>query len=118
VQKGDNVAIAGVIVNGSSPQRLVVRGLGPSLAASPFNVPQALIDPILDLRDRNGGSIIIDDNWQDTQEAQIRATGLAPSNASESAIDITLPPGNYTAILSGTNGASGNGLVEVYALNF
>jgi hypothetical protein len=117
VQKGDDVVIAGLIVNGSNPQRLVIRGLGPSLAAPPFNVPQALVDPLLDLRDGNGGSLFINDNWQDRQEAQIQATGLAPSKPSESAIDITVTPGNYTAILSGTKGASGNGLIEVYALN-
>lgn len=117
VQKGDDVVIAGVIVNGSKPQRLVIRGIGPSLAAPPFNVPQALVDPFLDLRDGNGGSVFINDNWQDTQEAQIQLTGLAPSKASESAIDVTVSPGNYTAILSGKNGASGNALVEVYALN-
>jgi hypothetical protein len=117
VQKGDDVVIAGVIVNGSNFQRLVIRGLGPSLAGSPFNVPQALVDPFLDLRDGNGGSIFSNDNWQDMQGAQIQATGLAPSKASESAIDITVAPGNYTAILSGINGASGNGLIEVYALN-
>ena len=117
VQNGDNVVIAGFIVNGSSPQRIVIRGIGPSLAASPFNVPQALADPLLDLRDVNGESLFTNDNWRESQEAQIRASGLAPSNAFESAIDITVAPGNYTAILSGTNGASGNGLVEVYALN-
>jgi hypothetical protein len=117
VQKGDDVVIAGLIVNGSNPQRLVIRGLGPSLAAPPFNVPQPLVDPFLDLRDGNGGSVFINDNWQDRQEAQIQATGLAPSKPSESAIDITVTPGNYTAILSGTKGASGNGLIEVYALN-
>jgi hypothetical protein len=117
VQKGDNVVIAGLIVNGSNPERLVIRGLGPSLAAPPFNVPQALVDPFLDLRDSNGGSVSVNDNWQDTQATQIQATGLAPSNRSESAIDVTVAPGSYTAILSGTNGASGNGLVEIYALN-
>jgi hypothetical protein len=117
VQKGDDVVIAGLIVTGSNPQRLVIRGLGPSLAAPPFNVPQALVDPFLDLRNGNGNSIFINDNWQDTQESQIKATGLAPSNVSESALDITVAPGNYTAILSGTNGASGNALIEVYALS-
>ena len=117
VQTGDKVIIAGLIVNGSNPQRVVIRGIGPSLAASPFNVPQALADPFLDLRDGNGTSVLINDNWQDTQEAQIQASGLAPSKASESAIDVTVSPGNYTAILSGKSGATGNGLVEVYALN-
>lgn len=117
VQSGDDVVIAGLIVNGSNAQRLVIRGLGPSLAAPPFNVPQALLNPFLDLRNANGGSLFVNDNWKDTQEAHIQATGLAPSNPSESAIDITVAPGNYTAILSGVNGASGNGLVEVYALN-
>ncbi len=57
------------------------------------------------------------DNWKDTQQAQIQATGRAPPNDFESAILQVLPPGNYTAILSGKNGTTGIGLVEVYDLS-
>jgi hypothetical protein len=56
-------------------------------------------------------------NWADTQAAAIQASGRAPPNAAEAAIDVILVPGNYTAILSGVNNTAGNALVEVYALN-
>ena len=50
------------------------------------------------------------------QKADITATGLAPTNALESAILITLPVGEgaYTAIVRGANGTTGVGLVEAY----
>jgi hypothetical protein len=57
------------------------------------------------------------DDWRSTQEADITATGLQPSNDAESAIVTTLLPGNYTAIVSGVGGATGLALVEVYGLN-
>jgi hypothetical protein len=69
------------------------------------------------LRDANGTSIITNDNWKSTQQADITATNLAPHMDKESAILISLPSGNYTAILSGVNNTSGNALVEAYAIN-
>ena len=60
--------------------------------------------------------ITTNDNWRDTQEQEIIATGIPPTNNLESAILATLDPGNYTAILQGKNGTAGNGLVEVYDL--
>jgi hypothetical protein len=74
-------------------------------------------DPSLDLRDANGNSVLTNDNWKDTQEAEIQASGYAPRDALESAIITTLTPGNHTAILSGKNDTTGNALVEVYRLN-
>jgi hypothetical protein len=117
VQTGNNVMIAGLIVQGPSTQQVVVRGLGPTLAQPPFNVPNVLANPFLDLRDAQGTRVLANDNWKSTQQAQIQSTGLAPPNDTESAILATLTPGNYTAILSGTNNMTGNALVEVYALN-
>jgi hypothetical protein len=75
-----------------------------------------LADPTLELRDENGTLILANNDWQDnaTQAATITAAGLAPSNAKESAIAVTLPPGLYTAILAGLNGGTGVGTVEVY----
>ena len=117
VDTGNKVMIAGLIVKGPANEHVIVRGLGPTLGQAPFNVPNSLADPFLDLRDVNGNRVMANNNWADSQAAQIQATGYAPPNASEAAIDVTLVPGNYTAILSGVNNTAGNALVEVYALN-
>jgi hypothetical protein len=115
VGTAQNVAIAGFIINGESPKRVMLRALGPSL--TPFGVTGALNDPMLDLRDGAGNQIATNDNWKDSQEQAIVDTGLAPGNDSESAIVATLTPGNYTAIMSGKNNTTGIGLVEVYELD-
>ena len=101
VQTGANVMIAGVIVKGPDSEDVIIRGLGPTL--SQFGVTNVLADPTLELRDTNGNLISSNDNWKDTQQTQIQATGLAPPNVKESAIDATLSPANYTAILRGKN---------------
>jgi hypothetical protein len=80
-------------------------------------VPDALADPVMELHGPTGFTTIVNDNWRDTQEAEILATGLAPSDNLESAIVATLNPGPYTAVLSGKNNTSGVALVEVYDLN-
>jgi hypothetical protein len=112
VEVADNVMIGGVIVAGQASQKVVVRAIGPSLPAA-----GKLADPTLELHDGNGGLIFSNDNWRTTQEAEIIATGLAPSNDLESAIVATLPPANYTAVVRGVNNTTGVALVEVYALN-
>jgi hypothetical protein len=115
VSTGDDVVIAGFILgNHSGDDRIVVRGIGPSLTAA--GVPDALADPILELRDSGGVLIFSNNNWQDnpTQAAELIAAGLAPTNNLESAIAATLPPGLYTALLAGQNNGTGIGLVEVY----
>jgi hypothetical protein len=112
VDVGNNVMIGGVIVAGQASQKVVVRAIGPSLPAD-----GKLADPTLELHDGNGGLIFSNDNWRTTQEAEIMATGLAPSNDLESAIVATLPPANYTAIVRGVNNTTGVALVEVYAVN-
>src|SRR5436853_341894 len=113
VKTGAGVTIGGFIVTGTASKQVVVRGLGPTLGQPPFNVPNVLADHTLNLHDSTS-SIATNDNWRDTQQAAIQATGLAPPNDAESAILITLQPGNYTAILAGKNGTTGVGLVEVY----
>jgi hypothetical protein len=69
------------------------------------------------LHDGNGALIVANDNWRDTQEAEIIATGIPPTNDLESAIVQNLSPGNYTAIVRGSGGATGVAVVEAYALN-
>ena len=115
VSTGDDIVIAGFILgNHSGSDRIVVRGLGPSLAA--LGVPNALADPTLELRDSNGAVLIANNDWQDNpaQAAELTAAGLALTNNLESGIAATLPPGLYTALLAGLNNGTGNGLVEVY----
>ena len=116
VGTGENVMIGGFIVgNGSATQRVLARGIGPSLIS--FGVQNPLQDPAIDLYDGNGVVIASNDNWKDSQQAAIEATGIQPSNDKESAVLSALPPGNYTSILHGKNGATGVGLVEVYNVN-
>ena len=91
--------IAGVILVGPSDATVLVRGIGPSLAKEGVSSP--LANPVLDLYDGNGQIIQSNNDWQDTQETLIESSGLAPTNSLESAIDVTLAPGAYTAILSG-----------------
>ena len=115
VSTGDNIVIGGFLLGGhNGNDRIVVRGIGPSLAA--FGVSNALANPTLELRDGNGALLIANNDWQDTpaQAAELSAAGLAPTNPLESAIAATLPPGLYTALLAGLNNGTGVGLVEVY----
>ena len=114
VQTGDGVAIGGFIITGTGQKQVLVRAIGPSLTQ--FGVPNALPDPVMELHGPTGSTIITNDNWRDTQAAEIIATGLAPTNDLESAILVTLTPGNYTAIVKGKNNGTGVGLVEVYDL--
>jgi len=113
VQTDSNVMIAGLIVQSNS-EEVIVRALGPTL--SQFGVANALADPTLELRDTNGTVIASNNNWKDTQQSDIQASGYAPLNDLESALIRTLAPANYTAIVRGVNGTTGVALVEVYAL--
>jgi hypothetical protein len=126
VQTGDNVMIEGFIVQGMQPKRVIIRAIGPDLGAPPYNVPNALADPTLELHDSTGALIASNDNWQHTiiggiithgQVQEIINSGYAPSNPSDSAIIADLPAGNYTAIVRGVNNTTGVALVEVYDLH-
>jgi predicted outer membrane repeat protein len=126
VQTGDNVMIGGFIVQGTGPKRVIIRAIGPELGAPPYNIPNALANPRLELHNAAGALIGSNDNWQTTiiggvitrnQVTDIQNSGHAPTNLSESAIIADLPPGNYTAIVSGVSNTAGVGLVEVYDLS-
>ena len=94
--------------------QVLVRAIGPSLAQS--GITDFLADPILRLVNGEGVTIGANDNWKDTQQADIQATGQAPTDDRESAVILTLAPAPCTAIVSGSNGTPGIALVEVYAL--
>jgi hypothetical protein len=115
VSTGDDIVIAGFMLGANSgSDRVVVRGIGPSLTA--LEVPNALANPTLELRDVDGALVMTNNDWQDNpaQAAELSAAGLAPSDQLESGIAATLPPGLYTALLAGQNNGAGVGLVEVY----
>src|SRR5438105_5626521 len=115
-----NVMIGGFIVgdglgsNGDGSSTVLVRALGPELTS--FGIADALVDPTLDLVDGNGNLVRSNDNWKDSQEAAIQATGLAPGDDHEPAILTTLIQGNWTAIMRGKNNTIGVGLIEVYRI--
>ncbi len=109
---GERILIAGFIIEGSENKTLLIRGMGPSLAS--FGVPAPLADPTLNLFDHTGARIAANDNWRDTQQTQIQATGLAPPNNLEAAILVTLSPGAYTAFLQGKAMTTGIALAQIY----
>ena len=116
----ENVIIGGVIVgagqgvDGAGSARVLVRGIGPSLAQS--GVTNALQNPELELVDSNGATIATNDDWQQTQGADIQGTGIAPTDPREAVILVTLSKGAYTAILRGHERTIGTGVVETYNL--
>jgi hypothetical protein len=116
-----NVLIGGIIVGpvGGTSATAVVRAIGPSLLNANPPIANALLDPVLELHNGAGDLIALSDNWQtdaapSNYSAQVIAAGLAPTADAESAIYATLSAGSYTAIVSGKDGTSGVGLVEVY----
>ncbi|HEY1769199.1 MAG TPA: hypothetical protein VGG02_02970 [Chthoniobacterales bacterium] len=114
VGTGDNVLIDGFIIAGSASKKVLIRALGPSLSKS--GIAQPIADPTLTLYDSSGKVLATNDNWKQTQQVAIQATGIAPPNNAESALIITLPAGSYTAVMSGKNSTPGVGLVEAYDL--
>ena len=115
IQTGNNVAIAGFVIDGSEAKKLLIRGLGPTLTQ--FNVTGVMPNPTLKLYDGSGSLITTNDDWKSTQEAAITATQLAPPDDVEAAVLATLQPGPYTVIQADASGAAGVGLLEVYDLN-
>jgi hypothetical protein len=104
--------IGGFIIDGTAPKKVVIRGMGPFLAS--FGVTNFLADPVLELRNSSGGLVRKNDNWRDDQESQIQGTVFQPGDDRESVMLATLDPGAYTALLTGKDGSTGVGLVEVY----
>ncbi|HFE48678.1 MAG TPA: hypothetical protein ENJ21_05120 [Chromatiaceae bacterium] len=109
VGTGDDAMIAGFEIQGSEPQTVLIVAAGPSLADA--NVPNVLADPKLTI---HSGSAIIASNNDWGNNAEIAKTGKAPTRAEEAAVILTLAPGSYTAVVTGENGATGNGAVAVY----
>ena len=118
--------IGGFIVQGTGTKSVIIRAIGPELGLPPYNIPNALANPTLELHNAAGELLGSNDNWHATviggiitqdQVQDIQNSGHAPTVASESAIIANLAPGNYTAIVRGVNNTTGVALVEVYDLN-
>jgi PKD repeat protein len=122
VLTGDNVVIGGIIITGAQPKKVIMRAIGPSIKAGGQPLPGAMQNPTLELHDRNT-VIGTNDDWkvndqnQQSQQAEVEATGLAPTDDRESALVKTLNPGSYTVILRGQNNRTGIAVVEVYDLD-
>ena len=115
VRTNDEIGIGGFIVTGDAPQTVLVRAIGPSLGS--FGIQETLADPVLELHGSGAFATVTNDNWKESQESEIRATGIAPAHELESAILATLTPGTYTAIVRGNRNTIGTALVEVYDLD-
>jgi phospholipase/lecithinase/hemolysin len=115
VGTGQNVLIAGFIISGNQPKKVIVRALGPTL--STLGVSGVLADPSITIFNSSKVVVASNDNWRNTQETEIAASGFAPPNDLESAIIATLAPGSYTAVVSGKNSGTGVALVELYQLD-
>ena len=114
VQTQDNVVIGGFILGGSPGDTLhvIVRAIGPSLADE--GVEDPLPDTLLDIRNKDGTPVASNDNWQeDPNASQVSQNGVAPKSELESALYLSLPPGEYTAVVSG-KASTGVGLVEIF----
>jgi hypothetical protein len=117
IQPADKLMIAGFIIQ-NGPVKAVVRAIGPSLAA--FGITNALPDTTLQIRDPNGNIVVENDNWKvrssdgSSQQAEMEATQLQPTNDLEAALVTTLQPGQYTAQVRGKPESTGIGVVQVY----
>ena len=113
---GDNVLIGGFITDGSSytQSKLIVRALGPSLAQ--FGIANRLNNPSLEIYDQNGNRQAANDDWQNGNQPEINSYGLAPNDPHESALYVVLPAGNYTAVVTSSDGSTGVALIETYNL--
>ncbi len=116
---GNSVLIAGIVVGGTTPKNVFVRAAGPALAA--FGVTGALADPTLSIVDQTGVTVAQNDNWESDGRAAANsaaATRLGAfqfrAGSRDAAVLLTLPPGSYTAVVSGVGAATGVALVEVY----
>ena len=121
VGTNSNVMIGGFIVgaglgaNGDGSSEVLIRALGPELTS--FGISDALQDPKMELYDGNGTLLLANDNWKDSQQAAIQATGLAPGDDREPAILTTLIQGNWTAIVRSKSNATGVALIELYRIH-
>ncbi len=117
VGTGGDILIAGFVIAGTGDETLLIRGIGPTLFDS-FGISDRLQDPKLEIYDSAGVKVAENDNWSPTLASvftQVGAVALT-AGSKDAALQVKLPPGAYTAQVSGINGATGEALVEVYEI--
>jgi sugar lactone lactonase YvrE len=119
VGAGTSVEIAGLVIQGSQPSRVLIRAVGPTLGS--FSVGGVLAQPSLSVVDASGNTVATNTGWSTNANAAAIASETAavgafalPSGSADCALLLTLPPGAYTAIVSGVGGTGGVALVEAY----
>lgn len=123
VGRGADILIAGFVLRGAAPREVLVRGIGEQLGD--FGVSGVVRDPVITLRDSKGTVLATNDDWFRTGESNMEALRAAArsvgafaqrEDAHDGALIATLPPGNYTAQVTGLANTTGIGLVEIYEL--
>ncbi len=116
IEGGEHNLIAGFIIGGNSPvgSTVAVRAMGPSLSTA--GVPDPLEDPFLEVRNSSGTVLASNDDWEAAPAGQLIRSSLRPPNENEAALQLVLPGGTYTAVVTSANGGTGVAVVEVYDL--
>jgi hypothetical protein len=119
---GDNILTPGFIITGDGPKQLLIRAVGPTLGAAPYNVPGVLADPQFRVVPLGKDlTVASNDNWGGTAELQAafaQTNDFAlPTDSKDAAAIVRLPPGGYTIQVTGVGGTTGNVLVEVYDMD-
>jgi len=124
VGTGANLMIAGFVVGGSGSKKVLVRAVGPTLTGfDPANLSSSVVltDPVLQLTRPDGTQLMANDDWGNDPAIAAAASGAGafalPAGSRDAALIATLPPGSYTALVTGKNGTTGVALVEVYDLD-
>lgn len=116
---GSDILFAGFFVAGTGTKRVLIRAVGPTIGAAPFNVPNILLDPKLEVYDANSLKVAENDNWDGSIAATFSSVGafaLTPGSK-DSALIATLNAGSsFTAQVKGSDGGTGEALIEVYEL--
>jgi len=122
VLTGDQIMIAGFVISGTEPQKVLIRAVGPALV--PFGVAGALAAPVLALFDSDNVQINANTGWDTAANAaEVASTAAAigafefAAGSADSALLVTLAPGSYTAKISGAGGTTGVALAEVYSVS-
>lgn len=118
VSSGTGTLIAGFVLAGNGAKTLLIRGVGPTLAAAPFGLTGTLADPKVEIFDASGNSVAANDTWPAELAGAFAQAGAFPLSASskDAALLVTLPAGAYTAHLTAADNVAGEGLLEIYAL--
>lgn len=126
VKTGDSIVIGGFVLRGEGPQRVLIRAVGPTLAAEPFNLAGTLADPVIRLFKSTdpGAPLATADDWGEEANAdEIEATAAAVGafalleGSTDAVMLLELERGAYTVQVSGKDGGTGIALMEVYEVD-